>query len=88
MKHRNYQSQEPCLVCATTTQQRTYHHVKSRGSGGGDEAWNLLSLCLRCHNEIHKLGINSFAKKYPQFKRWLVNNNWEQCPITNKWLRN
>lgn len=29
------------------------HHIKSRGSGGHDEASNLISLCKDCHMKVH-----------------------------------
>lgn len=29
------------------------HHLKTRGSGGGDEANNLMVLCLECHHKAH-----------------------------------
>jgi hypothetical protein len=39
------------------------HHVKTRGSGGGDEA-NLTALCRAAHTELHQIGRHSFARKY------------------------
>lgn len=32
---------------------RLPHHIKSRGSGGGDERGNILRVCLRHHQKIH-----------------------------------
>jgi len=29
------------------------HHIKSRGSGGGDTPYNLILLCYVCHNKVH-----------------------------------
>jgi 5-methylcytosine-specific restriction endonuclease McrA len=29
------------------------HHIKSRGSGGGDTRLNLIGLCRECHNKVH-----------------------------------
>lgn len=29
------------------------HHIKSRGSGGGDVDGNLISLCAACHTATH-----------------------------------
>lgn len=29
------------------------HHIKTRGSGGGDERQNLASLCRKCHTGAH-----------------------------------
>ena len=43
------------------------HHIRTRGSGGGDESENLLALCTTHHTEAHTMGIQSFANKYEQF---------------------
>lgn len=29
------------------------HHIKTRGSGGGDVPENLISLCYECHTKAH-----------------------------------
>jgi 5-methylcytosine-specific restriction endonuclease McrA len=34
------------------------HHIKTRGSGGGDTLDNLMCLCKFCHYKIHNEGIN------------------------------
>jgi hypothetical protein len=66
----------PCLVdnsaCTIGTDA---HHVKSRGSGGGDEPENLMPLCRVHHTEIHLTGHSQFVKRYNIFfdeeeKRW------------------
>ena len=38
-------------------------HVKSRGSGGGDNS-NLLALCAGAHHQQHSLGTTTFARKW------------------------
>ena len=30
------------------------HHIKTKGSGGGDLPENLISLCLYCHDKAHR----------------------------------
>lgn len=42
------------------------HHIVSRGAGGGDEDWNLMPLCRRCHREVHTLGWVEFVKRNPR----------------------
>ena len=32
------------------------HHIRRRSQGGPDAAENLLTLCWRCHDEIHRAG--------------------------------
>lgn len=29
------------------------HHITYRSSGGPDEDWNLITLCLECHQRVH-----------------------------------
>jgi hypothetical protein len=38
-------------VC--TRYARHVHHVILRSRGGPDEAWNLLDLCVACHDHVH-----------------------------------
>lgn len=38
------------------------HHVKTKGSGGGDVVENLLALCVRHHRDIHDMGSYSFMQ--------------------------
>ena len=39
---------EFCERCGARAQGGA-HHMKSRGSGGGDHPWNLIQLCGPCH---------------------------------------
>lgn len=50
----------PCVVCGK--QDTEAHHVKTRGSGGGD-TW-AVPMCVEHHREIHAIGINTFQEKY------------------------
>ena len=36
------------------------HHIKSRGSGGGDEPENIITLCRRHHNDAHAGRISKY----------------------------
>lgn len=60
---------KPCAACRRPGPSDP-HHVKSRGAGGGDTSDNLLPLCRRCHQEWHRIGIESFTEKYPAIQRW------------------
>jgi 5-methylcytosine-specific restriction endonuclease McrA len=31
----------------------TPHHVTFRSAGGGDESSNILTLCMKCHDDVH-----------------------------------
>lgn len=57
----------PCANCGRNYC-NTAHHLKTRGSGGGDIESNLVSLCFKCHEEIHKLKEIRFIEKYPEFE--------------------
>lgn len=49
------------------------HHVKTRGAGGDDTIENLMPLCHYHHDEVGRLGRQSFIKKYGIYfdgKRW------------------
>lgn len=83
---RTYKSDLPCVACGAEPEGgATLHHIKTRGSGGTDEDFNLISLCQIHHNEVHSSGLNSFSKKYKNVKAWLVEHHWYQCELTSKW---
>jgi hypothetical protein len=63
-------------------------HTKTRGAGGSDEDWNVSIMCRKCHTEKGMKGINYMANKYPNYKKWLINNGWEICPLRKKWVHN
>ncbi len=52
----------PCIICGITPSDA--HHLKHRGSGGGDTAENLVALCRWHHAEVHQIGPSTFKKKY------------------------
>jgi hypothetical protein len=82
---KNYQTDLPCLVCCTISTQRCFHHVKSRGSGGSDESYNLMPLCFKCHEKIHRSPLSEFSKKHTRVKEWLESNGWVLCPLMKRW---
>jgi hypothetical protein len=51
-------------------------HVKSRGSGGTDDLWNLMPLSREIHHIQHQIGILSFIRKYPSVAAYLASNGW------------
>lgn len=50
-------------------------HVKSRGSGGGDEK-NLIPQCRECHSNYHRLGRTLFEGLKRVDMRQLANKYW------------
>jgi hypothetical protein len=81
---KNYQTDLPCLVCKYKYPQRTFHHVKHRGSGGSNKPHNLMPLCFYCHEKIHR-SLVSMAIKHPSIRYWLEENGWQYCEIRGKW---
>jgi predicted restriction endonuclease len=74
---KNYKADFPCIVCGWRVGGMvTFHHVKTRGSGGNDEEHNLMPLCAWHHVETHNIGTVSFSKKYPNVNNWLISNGW------------
>ena len=41
------------------------HHVITRATGGPDEGWNFLALCMVCHRVWHMIGRKAFSGRYP-----------------------
>jgi hypothetical protein len=64
----------PCLVCRSTP--CDVAHIKTQGSGGSDEAWNLMPICRRHHSEQHTIGILSFSSKYLQVATYMADHGW------------
>lgn len=58
-----------CEVCGLLAM-RYPHHIVTRGSGGGDDPVNLISLCLPHHDEVHTQGTVTFARDHGLEKRW------------------
>jgi len=65
----------PCQACGAILSSDPAH-VRSRGAGGPDEAWNVMPLCRRHHTEQHKIGWCTFAAKYFGVQVWLGANGW------------
>lgn len=77
---------KPCICCGST-QGTVGHHVKSVGSGGGNEPYNIMVLCHKTHRLIHDKGLFYVSKRIPSVYRWLDVNGWEIMELQNKWIR-
>lgn len=73
-----------CLVCRQMGVD--LHHVKTRASGGSDDAFNLMPLCRKHHSECHQIGLKTFVERYQGVEGWLLHNGWEYLPFTKKWV--
>lgn len=65
----------PCAVCGRSPADAS--HIKTRGSGGPDTAWNVTSKCRKHHIEWGQYGPRRFFLRYPQFLVLLRSLGWE-----------
>jgi hypothetical protein len=80
----NYRSYQPCIVCGTLSEQRCYHHVKSRGSGGSDHPCNMISVCQVHHNMFHNKGNKYMTYTFKGVQQWFQLNGWVETEA--KWM--
>lgn len=66
---------EGCWICGK--QPCDASHIKTRGSGGPDEDWNVVAKCRIHHIEWGQLGPIKFCAKYPAFALRLLALGWE-----------
>lgn len=64
-----------CMICGFPDPDR--HHIKTRGSGGSDEDFNILNICRIHHIEIHNIGNYEFCKKHPIIMEILDEKGWK-----------
>lgn len=65
----------PCCVCGRAPVDPS--HIRSRGSGGPDDFFNVAPHCRRHHSEWHQLGWAKFIERHPQMLMWLRRKGWE-----------
>lgn len=64
-----------CLVCGRPGCDPS--HAKTRGARGDDVPENIFPVCNDHHREHGRIGIVTFAEKYPAVMKWYVKNGWE-----------
>lgn len=67
--------QGQCLACGRTGIMDRCH-IKTKGSGGPDEPWNIILLCRLHHVEQHKIGIITFVSRYEVIWTQLKKHGW------------
>jgi 5-methylcytosine-specific restriction endonuclease McrA len=65
-----------CVACGATPPVDACH-IKSRGAGGGDDWFNIIPMCRKCHTEQHTIGWIQFTKKYSHVNEHLKLLGWE-----------
>lgn len=74
----------PCLACGKIPSDVA--HIKSKGSGGGYEEFNLIPLCRSDHIISHKLGWARFLEMHPHVKYALEDMGWQFQEMNGKFL--
>lgn len=64
---------QPCIVCGARPVDPS--HIRSRGSGGPDEPFNVWPKCRMCHIQWG-YGWSSFFEKHPHFWEKLEAAGW------------
>ena len=67
-------SETPCIVCGNTPSDQA--HLKSVGSGGTMDEFNLIALCRRHHSEQHQIGFVRFIGKHKHIYSILRSKGW------------
>ncbi len=65
-----------CIICNRNIEVDRCH-IKTRGSGGTDDDWNILLMCRLHHNEQHSTGFYKMSLKYPHLLVILKYKGWE-----------
>ena len=63
-----------CLIGVACAGPIDVDHVTTQGAGGGDTVCNLMPLC-RLHHTEKGFGYSKMIKKYPNYLKWLLDNN-------------
>lgn len=84
----SYEAFEPCCGCGLEGEGMvTFHHIYTRKAypEHSETPWNMMPVCLICHNKIHGNTLSEFAKNRKSAKDWLENNGWEFDMFYEKW---
>lgn len=75
-----------CVKCGSVESLHV-HHVVPRKMKFDHSASNLVTLCHRCHGEVHgiafrtnsDLRLRNFIRGHAQIGRWIVSRKWHVC---------
>lgn len=74
-----------CLSCGGVS--CDVDHIRSRGSGGGEEPQNKWRLCRLCHTRKHSEGLSRFIQGNLNLIRALCKKGWHFDEYLKKWRR-
>lgn len=66
----------PCFICHSRYRVDPCH-IKTFGSSGIEEWWNMIPQCRAHHNEQHQIGWKRMSEKYPKLAALLKELGWE-----------
>lgn len=66
---------KPCIICGD--KKTDYCHIKTKGSSGNNEPYNIMFLCRKHHSEQHAVGLYRFLKKYPEVEKEIIRLGWK-----------
>lgn len=74
----------PCFLCGSRYGVDPCH-IKTFGSSGIEEWWNMVPMCRAHHNEQHHLMWKRFCEKYPKAGALLRELGWEFLEANGQW---
>lgn len=75
----NFKADEPCAACGEARDGYVcYHHLHTQKAHSEERVarWNLIPVCLKCHDLFHKKGSIWMSERYRSVKYWLESNDW------------
>jgi len=63
-----YINRHPVCEACHIIESQEVHHIVTRATGGPDEDWNFLALCVGDHNLFHDRGFREFCRRFPDLK--------------------
>ena len=79
---RRWVKSHPCIVCGNSKVDPC--HIKSKGSGGPDEGFNLVPMCREHHIMQHKLGWGAYMNRFPEVAVRLRDMGWKWIDCVGK----
>lgn len=70
----DYLHKDRCAIC--NRRGCDPDHIKTKGSGGGDEWWNTWPLCRRHHTERHAKGLKYLYDRHESAQKELHARGW------------
>lgn len=66
---------QPCCICVRQAVDAC--HIRSRGAGGPDAAFNLIPMCRMHHAQQHQIGFIKMILLYPPLRFRLSKMGWQ-----------